>query len=150
MKQKEFISKSIEETQEFAKKFAGRLKPGDIVALYGGLGAGKTAFVQGLAKGLGYGERVFSPTFIFVRPYKLNSKGKGQRAKINTLYHIDLYRIEKPVELKSVGIEEFLSDKKAASVIEWPERIGNLPPGKTIKIKIGAVSETERKITWSE
>ncbi len=104
---KEVITKSIEETQKFAQEFAGKLKSGNIIALYGELGAGKTIFVQGLAKGLGFRGKVFSPTFIFMRPYKLEGK-------IKTLYHIDLYRLE--------GIMDLL----AASGIVRSRALGNL------------------------
>ena len=138
---KEVITRSIEETQKFAKEFAGKLKPGDIIALYGDLGAGKTIFVQGLAKGLGFKGKVFSPTFIFLRPYKLNGK-------IKTLYHIDLYRLEDMKGLKNIGIEEFLNEKYAVSAIEWAEKIEHLLPKNVIKIKMKRLGESERKITY--
>src|SRR4030043_764386 len=97
--EKVFVSKSAESTKSFAKNLARKIRVGDILALYGSLGAGKTTFVQGLTAGLGYKDRVFSPTFIFVRPYKiaiseqLTASSKKQ-SKIKTLYHIDLYRVE--------------------------------------------------------
>ena len=138
----EFISNSIEETQKFAADYAKKLKPGDTLALYGDLGAGKTAFIQGLAAGLGYKRRVFSPTFIFVRPYKLNSK----KSEIETLYHIDLYRLEKPTDLATIGISEFLNEEGATSAIEWPEKIENLLPKNTTKIVIKVLGENKRKI----
>jgi len=120
---------------------AKTLKPGNIIALYGELGAGKTIFVQGLAKGLGYEGKVFSPTFIFMRPYKL-------KGIIKTLYHIDLFRLEGVPDLKNIGIEEFLSETDAVSVIEWAEKIEYLLPKNVIKIKIERKSETDRKITY--
>ncbi|OGY21715.1 MAG: tRNA (adenosine(37)-N6)-threonylcarbamoyltransferase complex ATPase subunit type 1 TsaE [Candidatus Woykebacteria bacterium GWB1_45_5] len=164
---REFTSKSAEETKSFAKNLAKKIKAGEIVALYGSLGAGKTTFVQGLVAGLGYEGRVFSPTFIFVRPYKLaNSKhpparlrqanragktgNRKQKGKIKTLYHIDLYRVEKETDLKTLGIEEFLADKDAASVIEWPEKIDKILPKETIKIKIEIIGENERRIKVDE
>lgn len=142
---KEVVTSSIEETQEFAQEFAKSLKPGSIVALYGELGAGKTIFVQGLAKGLGFRGKVFSPTFIFMRPYKISN----QKSKIKTLYHIDLYRLEEIADLKNIGIEEFISEKNSVSAIEWAEKIEHLLPKKVIKIKMERISETERKITCS-
>lgn len=138
---KEVITKSIEETQKFAQEFAGKLKPGNIIALYGELGAGKTIFVQGLAKGLGFRGKVFSPTFIFMRPYKL-------KGKIKTLYHIDLYRLEGIMDLKNIGVEEFISEKDAVSAVEWAEKIEHLLPKNVIKIKIERLSEQTRKITY--
>jgi len=145
-----FISKSAESTKSFAKNLARKIRVGDILALYGSLGAGKTTFVQGLTAGLGYKDRVFSPTFIFVRPYKLaNSKQRtanSKKRKIKILYHIDLYRVEEETDLKTIGIEEFLTEKEAVSVIEWPEKIENKLPAETIKIKIEVIGENERRI----
>lgn len=138
---KKVITKSIEETQKFAEKFAGKLNPGDIVALYGDLGAGKTIFVQGLAKGLGFRGKVFSPTFIFLRPYNLSGK-------IKTLYHIDLYRLEEIADLKNIGVEEFLNEKDTVSAVEWAEKIEHLLPKNAIKIKMERLGESERKITY--
>ncbi|HEX7456730.1 MAG TPA: tRNA (adenosine(37)-N6)-threonylcarbamoyltransferase complex ATPase subunit type 1 TsaE [Candidatus Nanoarchaeia archaeon] len=146
---KEFISNCLEETQNFAEEFAKNLRPGSVLALYGELGAGKTAFIQGLAAGLGYRGRVFSPTFIFVRPYKLNSKINSQKSKIKMLYHIDLYRVEKSTDLKTIGIDEFLNEEGAASAIEWPEKIEKQLPPKTVKIKIEVVDEHTRRIRWT-
>ena len=144
-----FVSNSIEETQKFAAGFAKKLKPGDITALYGSLGAGKTAFIQGLAKGLGFTGKVFSPTFIFVRPYKISEQkaGSGERkSNIETLYHIDLYRLDKPTDLKSIGIGEFLAEPNSVSAIEWPEKIGKFLPKGATKIKIEVLGENKRKI----
>lgn len=148
---KEVITKSIEETQKFAQEFAGKLKPGNIIALYGELGAGKTIFVQGLAKGLGFRGKVFSPTFIFMRPYKISDQTsdiRDQRSKIKILYHIDLYRLEGIMDLKNIGVEEFISEKDAVSAIEWAEKIEHLLPKNVIKIKIERLSEQTRKITY--
>ena len=142
---KEFISNCVEETKNFAGRFAKKLKPGDILALYGGLGAGKTAFIQGLAAGLGYKSRVFSPTFIFVRPYKISDQeSEISNQKVKTLYHIDLYRLEKPTDLATIGISEFLREPGTASAIEWPEKIEKQLPPKTIKIQIAVVDENTR------
>ena len=171
---KEYISKSAAATKRFAQMFAKELRNGDILAIYGPLGAGKTTFIQGLAAGLGYRGRVTSPTFIFVRPYKLESRklpparlrpsetqslraGQAKRAeritnrqgRVKTLYHVDLYRIESPLDLETIGIEEFLADEEAISAIEWPEKIRKFPAG-TRKIKIETIGENERKITLTE
>ncbi|OGY27045.1 MAG: tRNA (adenosine(37)-N6)-threonylcarbamoyltransferase complex ATPase subunit type 1 TsaE [Candidatus Woykebacteria bacterium RBG_19FT_COMBO_43_10] len=149
----EFISNSAEETKKFAGEFAKKLKPGDILALYGDLGAGKTTFIQGLVAALGYKGKVFSPTFIFVRPYKISgqtSDFRWQKSGIKTFYHIDLYRIEEPADLKTIGIEEFLSENDSVSAIEWPERSEEELPERTVKIKFDYIDETKRRITVSE
>ena len=145
----EFISNSAEETKKFAGEFAKKLKPGDILALYGSLGAGKTTFIQGLVASLGYRGKVFSPTFIFVRPYQIRSQTsdiRQQKSGIKTFYHIDLYRIEEPADLKTIGIEEFLDEKDSVSAIEWPERIENGLPERTVKIKIESIDENTRRL----
>ena len=158
---KEYISKSAAATKRFAQMFAKNLEAGDILAIYGPLGAGKTTFIQGLAAGLGYRGRVTSPTFIFVRPYNLRDrslrdlrplrglqKTANSKEGIKILYHIDLYRIESSLDLETIGIEEFLGDRQAVSAIEWPDKIRKLPAG-TRKIKIETTGENERKITLS-
>lgn len=153
MSQQVFISKSAGETKNFAKEFGKKLKAGDVLALYGDLGAGKTTFIQGLAVGLGFTGRVFSPTFIFVRPYKINNQGSGigaQKKDIKILYHIDLYRLGKAEDLKNIGIEEFLNEKDAVSAIEWPEKIEKALPANTIKIRLETIDEEKRKITSFE
>ena len=146
----EIISNSSENTKKIAREFSKKLNPGSILAFYGNLGAGKTTFIQGLAEGLGYKGRVFSPTFIFVRPYKISeqkAENSQHKSAIKTLYHIDLYRIEKATDLKTIGIQEFLEDKEAISAIEWAEKIDKFLPKNAMKIMITPLSPTERKIT---
>jgi len=145
----EFISNSAAETKKFAGEFAKKLKPRDILALYGSLGAGKTTFIQGLVASLGYRGKVFSPTFIFVRPYQIRSQTsdiRQQKSGIKTFYHIDLYRIEEPADLKTIGIEEFLNENDSVSAIEWPERIENGLPERTVKIKFDYIDENTRRL----
>ena len=146
---KNLVSRGPQETKDFAKEIAKNLQPGAILALYGQLGSGKTTFVQGLASALGYQGRVTSPTFIFVRPYQLNYQKASRKQKegIQTLYHIDLYRLEDTKGLKTIGIEEFLADKTGVSVIEWPDKIENLLPENTLKIKFEVTGEDERVLT---
>lgn len=147
---KEYISKGAAATRRHAQNLAKKLKAGDILAIYGSLGAGKTTFIQGLAAGLGYRGRVLSPTFIFVRPYQIADSRKWKaesEPKIKTLYHIDLYRIESPLDLKTIGIEEFLADKTAISAIEWAEKCEKiLPADKTIKIYLKTRGKSTRQI----
>ena len=136
----ERITSSPTETKEFAKALAKAITPPKILALFGGLGAGKTTFIQGLAKGLGIEGRVLSPTFVFVRTYQLEA---GTR-----FYHVDLYRLESEKDVETVGISEILGDKNAIIAIEWPEKIKNLLPKGTIRIKIKELDETKRKLTF--
>lgn len=130
-------TKSPEETKEFAIDFAKSLKAGDIICLYGDLGAGKTTFVQGLAKGLGIDKRIISPTFTIIREYPIeNSK----------FYHIDLYRLKDVINL---GLEEVLSSRQNILAIEWPEIAENILPKNRIQImfKYAMGTPLEREIT---
>lgn len=137
MQQQTFITKNFQETQELARKFAKELRSGDVVALYGDLGGGKTTFVQGLAKGLGIEKRIISPTFIIVRSYKLRA---------GSFYHIDLYRIEREKDMEGLGIEEITNDPKSIVTIEWAEKLGNRLPKKRWDIKFEDLGEDKRKI----
>ena len=106
-----YISNSLEETEKIAEDFAKTLKSGDIVLLSGGLGAGKTQFTKGVAKGLGINDTIPSPTFTIMNSYE------------NRLFHFDLYRLHSFEELINVGAEEFLYSN-GISILEWPECVG--------------------------
>jgi tRNA threonylcarbamoyladenosine biosynthesis protein TsaE len=101
------------ETETFGRRLAAALRPGDVVALYGDLGAGKTTLARGLLRGLGFQGDVASPTFPIVQPY--------DELRL-PVWHVDLYRIEGPEELDELALEEALDE--GALVIEWPERMG--------------------------
>jgi len=107
----EKLSTSPAETEAFGERFGKRLRPGDLVLLTGELGAGKTTFVRGVARGIGSSAPVASPTFQLVRMYA----GRVQLA------HIDLYRIERTSELADLGLDELLD--QGAAVVEWGERL---------------------------
>jgi tRNA threonylcarbamoyladenosine biosynthesis protein TsaE len=137
-----FISHSPAETEALGKKFGRAAQNGFVFALSGDLGAGKTQFVKGLARGLGISARVHSPTFTLVNEYG------GGRLK---LFHLDLYRLETPAQILSAGVEELLSPD-GVSVIEWAERIYDLRF--TIydlkKVQIEILNESERKIIYDD
>ncbi|MBS0624776.1 MAG: tRNA (adenosine(37)-N6)-threonylcarbamoyltransferase complex ATPase subunit type 1 TsaE [Verrucomicrobia bacterium] len=124
---------SLEETDAFAQQFASKLKPNDILALTGDLGAGKTTLVKGLAKGMGSIDLIQSPTFVYLNIYQ---------AKL-PLYHFDLYRFRSPSDFLSMGFEEYFF-KGGVTVIEWPERIENLIPPHAWRIDLTTLSESER------
>lgn len=113
---------SEEETTELGRAFASQLKASDIVAIYGDLGSGKTEFVKGICEFFKVEEIVTSPTFTIVNKYN----GSKDQEKIS-IYHIDLYRIEKDSELLEIGFEEYLNDTSAISLIEWAEKTTLLP-----------------------
>lgn len=133
-----FISHSPAETEALGETFGRCANRGLVIGLSGELGAGKTQFVKGLARGLEIAGRVHSPTFTLANEYS------GGRLK---LFHLDLYRLETRDQLLSAGIEEFLQPE-GVSVIEWAERIRDLrfaiPDWRQVRIEI--VSDTERRI----
>ena len=141
---KEYITHSPAETALVAQEIAGFLSPGSVIALYGDLGAGKTVFSCAFAKALGVTEHVSSPTFTIVQEYALE---KGM------LYHLDLYRIDSTEAALAFGVDEFLYDKNAYSLVEWPERIDKkVFPKNTLHIHIdrGENIETDRMIRIEE
>lgn len=134
-----YRSHSVRETEEIAEQFAKTLHPGDVVAYTGDLGAGKTAFTRGMARGLGIADEVASPTFALVHEY---------RGTV-ILYHFDMYRITDFDDLYSTGFFDYLDDPNAILAIEWSENIdGVLPPG-TITVAFTVLGEEEREIKIS-
>lgn len=134
----EYISKSYEETQKIASDFAKTLKSGDVICMYGDLGAGKTAFVQGLAKGLQIHEPITSPTFTIVNEYEGSLP----------LYHFDVYRIADSDEMYEIGYEEYI-DGDGVSVIEWAELISDILPDDRYEVTVSkdyTQDENYRKI----
>lgn len=141
----EYITQSAEETQELGRKLSVNLNGGEVIALSGDLGAGKTTFVQGLAEGLGITSRVNSPTFIIMRSYQITN---GQ-SLITNLYHIDLYRLENNIEeeIKNLGITDLWGNQENVFIIEWAEKAKDLLPENTTWIKFENLEEDGRKIT---
>lgn len=121
-----YESFSYEDTSHIAEEFAKTLKGGEFIAMYGDLGAGKTAFVQGVAKALGIAGYVTSPTFTIVNEYN------GRLP----LYHFDVYRISDPEEMYEIGYEDYV-DSGGVCIVEWAELIKSLFPAEYIKITIG-------------
>ena len=121
----EYESHSYDDTARIAAEFANTLKGGEFIAMYGDLGAGKTAFVQGLARALGIVQHVASPTFTIVNEYE------GRLP----LYHFDVYRIADPDEMYEIGYDDYL-DSGGVCIVEWAELIEELFPEDYIKISI--------------
>ena len=136
--QTEYVSHSERETEDIGAALARTLQPGDVIALRGGLGMGKTAFVRGLARGLGYPGRVTSPTFALVNEYE------GGRLP---LFHFDLYRLDGAGELYDLGWDEY-QERGGVCAVEWSERAGELFPPDTIFVTLERVpdSETARRV----
>ncbi|MBE6393676.1 MAG: tRNA (adenosine(37)-N6)-threonylcarbamoyltransferase complex ATPase subunit type 1 TsaE [Lentisphaerae bacterium] len=136
---KEFITSSEEETENIGKSLAMSLSKGDAVLLRGNLGAGKTVFSRGFARGLGITEPVSSPTYTIVQEYELPDGGR--------LYHLDLYRISGVNAALAFGVDEFLDDPQGISLIEWPDRIDGILPENAICVEIEHLSDSERRLT---
>ncbi len=134
-----FISNSPEDTQNFGKKFAEWIKEGDVVAVHGELGAGKTQLIKGICSFLGVKETVNSPTFIIVNEYT--------SAKFPKIYHFDFYRLKTLDEIINIGFTEYLNGSGLV-LIEWPELVEDILPAHTKKIFIQHQGENEntRKI----
>ena len=131
-----FISHSEAETEELGAAFAEKLPGGTVVAMYGDLGAGKTAFVRGMARGMGLDCRVSSPTFTIVNEYA------GKRE----LFHFDMYRLNSADELFDIGWEDYLA-RGAVCAVEWSEKIDDAFFGDELIVRIDKLGDNERRIT---
>ena len=129
-----FISRSREETEAFAFKYAKSLRRGDVVLLDGEMGAGKTVFSKGVARGLGIEEEVTSPTYAYMNDYD----GK--------LFHYDCYRIESVEQAERLGLADYFD--MGICLIEWAQNIAPLLPKNFKRVSIKKISETEREIEY--
>ena len=135
----EFFSSSERETEALGARLAAVLPGGSVVAMYGDLGAGKTAFVRGMARGMGLDCRVSSPTFTIVNEYL------GERE----LIHFDMYRLSSADELFDIGWEDYLA-RGAVCAVEWSENVSDAFFGDEINVRIEKTGENERTITIGE
>lgn len=129
---------SEEAMHAFAEDFAKTLKGGEVVALIGDLGAGKTTFVQGLAKAFGVKERVTSPTFVYMHVHK--TKGEA------LFVHVDAYRGDADT-LREIGLTEYLADPSAVVVIEWADKVEELLPDDAIRLEFAHIEGGVRSVT---
>lgn len=136
----DFVSENTEDTKEFARSLSAKIKPGNVLALYGELGAGKTTFVRYLTEALKVPSRVQSPTFVIVRKYV------GGTESIKTVNHVDLYRLTNIEEIMDLGLDDLINEPGSITIIEWPELVEKELTKNTIKIKFEIVDENERKI----
>lgn len=126
-----FFTNNEDETIDAGKEFAKRLQPGDVVALYGELGSGKTEFVKGICDFFEVDQPVTSPTFTIMNHYNTTNLNADL-----PIYHIDLYRINKIEELKEIGFEDCIFTNDAIKLVEWAEKANNLLPEKSYKVSI--------------
>ena len=134
-----YFSNSEQETEALGERFARDLPGGSVVAMYGDLGVGKTAFVRGMARGMGLDCRVSSPTFTIVNEYL------GERE----LIHFDMYRIRGADELFDIGWEDYLA-RGAVCAVEWSENVQVAFYGDEYRVTIEKLGDTRRKITIEE
>lgn len=138
----EIITKNHSETQQLGRSLGPLLQPGDVLVVSGELGAGKTTFVQGLAEGMGIEAQITSPTFTIIHEYQ----GRNM-----PLYHIDAYRLDTPVEIKELGLEEYFYGD-GVTAIEWAEKIKGWLPPDYLYVKLEKISAhpEQRKIQIGE
>lgn len=131
------ITTSPEETMALAMELGPRLKDGEVVALVGDLGTGKTTFVKGLARSFFVPEEVLSPSFLLSRTYR------GRRV----LHHLDLYRLRTEEEIREAGLHEYLPPEEGVTVVEWADRFPHVIPKGAVWVFFEHAGENRRKIT---
>jgi tRNA threonylcarbamoyladenosine biosynthesis protein TsaE len=132
------VSRGPGETEAAGERLAASLGPGDVVALTGELGAGKTCFVQGVARGLGVRTQPTSPTFVLINEY---------RGRL-PVHHVDAYRVDSLGELQDLGLDE-LMDGDGVTLVEWADKLWPLLPARTIHVHLVGVGDEPRTITVS-
>lgn len=133
----DFWSHSPEQTVRFGARLGELLRPGDVVALSGELGAGKTTFVSGLSRGWGSSDQVTSPTFVLVNEYR---RPNGQR-----LWHLDGYRLNSGQEALELGLDDLLAGDGLV-VVEWPERLAEVLPAERLTVQLAWVDHSRRSL----
>ena len=131
------ITEGPEETVRLGEELAHMLRPGDVVALVGELGSGKTTLVKGIAQGLFVKEPVISPSFLLARSYR------GRMP----LHHLDAYRVNSPEELVEVGLLELLPPEEGVTVVEWADRVEELIPPGSLWVHLEHLDQDRRRLT---
>lgn len=146
----EFVSKSEQETQKLAQILAREIiknplqkKKAVVIGLEGELGAGKTTFVKGFAKGLGIKDKITSPTFVLMKVYNFRPRENGAKF----LFHFDCYRLKDHKDMVLLGAKEFIADSRNIILIEWSDRIEKVLPARYIKVHVDHIDKKTRKIT---
>ncbi len=137
----ELITNSANDTIEFGKSVARAVEKGAVISLVGDLGAGKTTFTKGVARGLGIMDNVTSPTFTILNEYV----GEEKR-----LYHFDFYRIEDPDELVELGFEDYFPSTDGLTIVEWVEKAPSVLPKQYYQITFEKIDDDKRRIVFEE
>ena len=147
----EFVSKSEQETQKLAQIFAKEIvknplnkKKAIVIGLEGELGAGKTVFVKGFAKGLGIKDKITSPTFVLMKVYNFKNKHSSEP---RFLFHFDCYRLKDYHDMVLLGAREFLADPRNIILVEWSDRVQKILPVRYIQVHIDHIDKKTRKVT---
>lgn len=135
----DFISRGPDQTRRLGQRLGGLLLPGDVLALSGDLGAGKTTLVQGIAQGWGSTDNVSSPTFVLVNVYR--------RPDGALLHHMDAYRMADAMEAEDLDIDEMLAS--GALIVEWPERITAALPRECLRVDLEWVADEQRRMKFT-
>ncbi|MEA5077166.1 MAG: tRNA (adenosine(37)-N6)-threonylcarbamoyltransferase complex ATPase subunit type 1 TsaE [Anaerolineaceae bacterium] len=134
----DFLSRAPEQTRRVGFRLGSMLKPGDVLALHGDLGAGKTTFVQGIAQGWGATDEVSSPTFVLVNVYR--------RPDGTLLHHMDAYRIQSALEAEDLDLDEMM--RSGALLVEWAERIQSALPQEHLEVQLAYVNDEQRSLAF--
>lgn len=138
----DFISHSPSQTERIGQRLGEQLQAGDVLLLLGEFGVGKTHLAKGIARGLGSTDLVTSPSFVLVNEYQA-----GPQHKRMPIYHVDLYRIEDPAEVTSIGLEDLLAGP-GVCLIEWAERAAQWLPAAHLSIYMQHLNETKRVLRF--
>ncbi|MHB9034634.1 MAG: tRNA (adenosine(37)-N6)-threonylcarbamoyltransferase complex ATPase subunit type 1 TsaE [Anaerolineae bacterium] len=134
------ISHDVSQTKTIGASIARLLTRGDVICLQGNLGSGKTSLTQGIGQGLQINDTINSPTFVFIREHRPAKGGLY-------LYHVDLYRIDNPLDISSLGLADYMYGD-GVTVIEWAERARESMPANCLWIKIEFLGDTERRLVF--
>ncbi len=137
----EFISRNPEQTRRLGARLGHLLRGGDVIALVGELGSGKTVFAQGIGEGWGTTTPLISPTFILVRQHERYNDP-------TRLYHVDLYRLEGAEAIATIGLEELLGDPAAVTIVEWADRAPDLFPEERLRVELRWMDTYRRALTF--
>jgi len=137
----EFISRSPDQTLRVGARLGRHLNGGDVLALQGDLGSGKTVFAQGVGMGWGASSRLVSPTYVLIRRHRRHQDDLE-------LYHVDLYRLTTAAEVEMLGLEEVIGAPEAISLVEWPERHIGFFPQERLGVHLRILDEYRRSLVF--
>lgn len=136
----QYTTNNFKETEQLGRMIASGMQGGEVMCLYGDLGAGKTTFVRGFIHFFIPEKRVLSPTFIIVRHYRIQHK------VIKNIFHVDLYRMQNTGEIEDLGLKEYMYQSNSIVIIEWAERLNQKLPLPRTDLKFSVTADDKRKI----